>query len=151
MEERLDRVVATTEWREIFPRTKVSHLLVSYSNHDPIMRDMAPPTQPQKRRHKIQQFEEKWVAYSGCETIIWESWNHLHPFEKIKKCRIDLIAWSRVTFGNTRTHLDAKQELSSLIEAGYGQNVERIHVVKKEINELLHHEEVFWRQRLRSI
>ena len=31
------------------------------------------------------------------------------------------------------------------------QNVERIYGVKNEINELLHHEEVFWRQRLRSI
>ena len=38
-----------------------------------------------------------------------------------------------------------------MMEEGYGQNVERIHGVKKEINELLHHEEVFWRQRSRSI
>ena len=138
----------------------MSHLLVAYSNHDPIIMDMAPPTQPQKRQHKIQRFEEKGAAHSKCETIIQESWNHLHPqgspmyylFEKIKKCRMDLIAWSHVTFENTRTHLDAKQEeLASLIEASYGQNVERIHAVKKEINELLHHKEVFWRQRLRSI
>lgn len=64
---------------------------------------------------------------------------------------MDLIAWSCVTFGNTRTCLDAKQgELKSLMEAGYGQNVERIHGVKKEINELLHHDEVFWRQRYPS-
>ena len=77
VEERLDRVVATTEWREIFPRTKVSHLSVSYSSHDPIMMDMAPPTQPQKRRHKIQWFEKKWPAHSDCETIIRESWNQI--------------------------------------------------------------------------
>jgi len=44
VEKRLDRVVATMEWREIFPRTKVSHLLVAYSDHDPIIMDMAPPT-----------------------------------------------------------------------------------------------------------
>ena len=37
------------------------------------------------------------------------------------------------------------------MEVGYGQNVERIHGMKKEINELLHHEEVFWKQSLRSI
>ena len=48
VEERLDRVVATTKWREIFPRTKVSHLSVSYSDHDPIMLDMAPPIQPRR-------------------------------------------------------------------------------------------------------
>ena len=65
---------------------------------------------------------------------------------------MDLIAWSRVTFGNTRTRLDAKQgELTTLMEASYGLNVERIHVVKKEINKLLHHEEVFRRQQSWSI
>ena len=30
--------------------------------------------------------------------------------------------------------------------AGYEENLDRIHEVKKEINELLHHKEVFWRQ-----
>ena len=37
------------------------------------------------------------------------------------------------------------------MEARYGQNVERRHGLKKKINELLHHEAVFWRQRSRSI
>ena len=60
---------------------------------------------------------------------------------------MDLIAWSKTTFGNTRERLEAKQgELAALKEAGYGMNVERIQEVKREINELLHHEEVFWRQ-----
>ena len=44
--------------------------------------------------------------------------------------------------------MEAKQgELTALKEAGYGMNVERIQEVKREINELLHHEKVFWRQR----
>ena len=137
----------------------MSHLSIFYSDHDPIMLDMAPPTQPQRRRHKIQRFEEKWVAHIDYERIIEESWNQTQPhgslmyclFEKIKKCRMDLIAWSRATFGNTRTRLEEKQgKLTTLMEEGYGQNVERIHGVK-EINELSHHEEVFWRQRSRSI
>ena len=64
--------------------------------------------------------------------------------EKIKKCRSDLIAWSRQTFGNARTVLDTKHgELAALVREGYGQNVERINGVRKEIRELLHHEEVF--------
>ena len=72
--------------------------------------------------------------------------------KKIKKCRMDLIAWSRQTFGNTRAMLDAKQgELADLIRGGFGQNMEIINWVKKEIRELLHHEEVFWQQRSRSI
>ena len=65
---------------------------------------------------------------------------------------MDLIEWSITTFGNTREWLEAKYgELAALKEASYGMNVKRIQEVKREINELLHHEEVFWRQWLRSI
>ena len=35
--------------------------------------------------------------------------------------------------------------------AGYGENLNRIHEVRKEINELMRHEEVFWWQCSRSI
>lgn len=30
------------------------------------------------------------------------------------------------------------------MEVGFGANLDRINEVKREINELLHHEEVFW-------
>ena len=67
-----------------------------------------------------------------------------HPFEKIKHCWLDLINWSRAPFGNTRTRLDQKQhELAELINGGYATNLDRIIDLKKDINELLHHEEVF--------
>ena len=79
VEERLDKVVATSEWREMFPRTKVRHIPVSYSDHYAILMDMDPPTQPKQRRHKFQQFEEKWVTYTDCETIIRDSWNQTQP------------------------------------------------------------------------
>lgn len=157
VEERLDRAVATSEWREMFPRTKVRHIPTSYSDHDPILMNMDPPTQPKKRRHKIQRFEEKWVTHMECETIIRDSWNQTQPqsspmyclFEKIKRCNMNLIAWSRVTFGNARNRLDARH--GELMESGYWPNMERILEVKKGINEFLHHEEVFWRQRLHSL
>lgn len=48
--------------------------------------------------------------------------------------------------------LDAKQgKLAALVQEGFGQNVETINGVKKEIRELLHHVEVFWQQRSKSI
>ena len=73
-------------------------------------------------------------------------------FEKIKKCRLDLVAWSRVAFGNTRHRLnEKKQELEELVEHGYGQNLHRIIELRREINTLLHHEEVYWRQHSRSL
>ena len=73
-------------------------------------------------------------------------------FEKIKRCRMDLVAWSRYTFGNTRDQLNAKQgELEKLRAAGFGENLDKINEVQREINDLLHHEEVFWCQQSRFI
>lgn len=37
VEEKLDWAYATVEWRELFPMAKLSHLCVSYSDHDPIL------------------------------------------------------------------------------------------------------------------
>ena len=65
-------------------------------------------------------------------------------FEKIKQCRVDLVACSQIAFGNTRHRLNEKQqELVHLVEHGYGQNLHHITELKRDINTLLHHEEVY--------
>ena len=65
---------------------------------------------------------------------------------------MDLVVWSKNTFGNSQDRINAKQgELEELMTTGYRENLDRIHEVRKEINELMHHEEVFWHQRSRSI
>nr|POE69772.1 hypothetical protein CFP56_24145 [Quercus suber] len=70
VEERLDRCVATMEWRDRFLRAMVHHLAVPYSYHDPVLLDMAPSNHPQCRRRRIKRFEEKWVTHTNCENVI---------------------------------------------------------------------------------
>ena len=73
-------------------------------------------------------------------------------FEKIKSCRARLVAWSKSTFGNTKVRLTKKQkELEELVKQGYAPNLERIKILRREVNELINHEEVFWRQQSRSL
>ena len=153
MEQRLDRACASMDWRELFPQAKVFHTSASYSDHDLILLEIEATNTSQCRKPKIQQFEEKWVAYLECEEKICFSWTQTQPvgslmfclFEKIKRCPMDLVVWSRATFGNTRNRFISKQgELEELMEVGFGANLDRINEVKREINELLHHEEVFW-------
>ena len=73
-------------------------------------------------------------------------------FEKIKSCRARLVAWSKSAFGNTKVRLTEKQkELEELVKQGYAPNFERIKILRREVNELIHHEEVFWRQQSRSL
>ena len=161
VEERLDRACASLGWSEIYPAAKVHPLTVSYSDHDPILITTSPQNvQHNRRRQKIHQFEEKWVAHPECEKIIRDSWTQTQPlgspmyclFEKIKACRAHLVAWSKSAFGNTRTRLTEKQQvLDDLVAQGCESNQERINTLRREINELIHHEEVYWRQRSRSI
>lgn len=100
------------------------------------------------------------MAHAECEVWIQTSWTqgyHIRSsmfrlFEKIKHCRFNLINWSRATFGNTCTRLDQKQhELAELTNGGYAANLDRIIALKKDIIELIHHEEVFWKQRSHSL
>ena len=89
-----------------------------------------------------------------------EAWSRQPPngspmfqlFEKVKSCRMQLVAWSREAFGNTRHHLEEKQKVrEELVSLGYGANMEQINTMRSEINDLLHQEEVFWRQRSRAV
>lgn len=151
----MDRVCATVTWSELHPRAKVFHLTTTYSDHDPVLLDTTLVSAPtHRRRHKLHKFEEKWASHLECEQVIRTSWTQSIPSgspmnrlcEKIKKCRLDLVAWSRVAFGNTRHKLnEKKQELEELVANGYGQNLHRITELRREINTLLHHEEVYWR------
>ena len=73
-------------------------------------------------------------------------------FEKIKQCRLRLVAWSCMTFGKTKFKIEEKQrEMEELINLGYAYNLEQIHNKREELNNLMHQEEVFWRQHLRVI
>ena len=78
------------------------------------------------------------MAHLECEERIRTPWTQSQPigspmfclFEKIKRCRMDLVAWSRYTFENTRDRLNAKQgELEELRAAGFGENLDKINEV----------------------
>ncbi|XP_075654939.1 uncharacterized protein LOC142625123 [Castanea sativa] len=73
-------------------------------------------------------------------------------FEKIKQSRIALVEWSKAIFGNSKTKLQVLQaELEDLSLQNNANNAQRISTLKSEINTILHHDDLFWRQRSRSI
>ena len=69
-------------------------------------------------------------------------------FEKIKKCRLALVEWSRTTFGGGKDKLKERQlELEALVNQNQAYHLPRIKELKAEINTILHQDELFWRQR----
>lgn len=147
VQQRLDCACAIAEWRELFPHCRVTHLQVSYSNHNPIFLTTHAPNNFVRRKQIPHRFEEKWAAHPECEWVIQEAWNLSNPhgssmfklFGKIKNCRSSLIGWSRAAFGNTRAKIKEKRrQLEELTRQNRGAQVERIKMVRREINRLLY-------------
>ena len=160
VQERLDRACGTIEWRALFPHVKVTHLQVTYSDHVPILRSTHPPIGHRKRKRQPRRFEEKWSMHPDCEGLIREIWGRgtqngspmFKLFEKIKQCRVALVEWSKAIFGNSKTKLQVMQvEHEDLSLQNNANNAQRISTLKSEINTILHHDELSWRQRSRSI
>lgn len=146
VQQQLDYACATIEWRDLFPHYRVTHLQVSYSDHDPIFLTTHGPNNFVRSKKIPHRFEEKWAAHPECEWVIQEAWNRSNPhgspifrlFEKIKNCKTSLMGWSQFAFGNTKAKIEEKhRQLEDLTRQNHGDQVERIKMVRGEINRLL--------------
>ena len=88
--ERLDHVVATSDWLLRFPSARVYHLEGRWSDHKPIWVSSEPMVLPKRRPFR---FEEVWTSDQGCENVIEASWKKHIPgvlmytvWEKILAC-----------------------------------------------------------------
>ena len=160
VQERLGKAYATLASRDLSSHAKVTHIQASYSNHVPLLITTSKPTNPGRRKKLPRRFEEKWVFHLECEEVIREAWGMevlngspmFKLFEKIKKCRTTLVDWSRITFGNTKLRLQEKQAvLDEFSMQNKAEHLQTINALKIEINTILHQDELFWRQRSRSI
>ena len=151
--ERLDREVATMEWIEKFPATKVMHLECGSSDHKPILIYL---NGIPKIRQKPWRFEHIWLTEEGCKEAIEEAWVYEangHAMTrvegKIGRCQSKLTWWSRMAIGNITQQLKEKKEQLCKAEDATvnGKSMSRLFRLKREINDLLSKEEKLWRQR----
>jgi len=73
VEERLDRALGNASWFQSFPNAKVENLVVSTSDHYPILFTREPVTcvWVPKRTFK---FENAWCVESGIHDVVSDSW-----------------------------------------------------------------------------
>jgi hypothetical protein len=155
--ERLDRMMATVSWILEFEGAVVTHLPRLSSDHCLLLLDI-PPTSAVTKRKKVYRFEALWVKDDQCKGVIEQAWGSevqdgspmFRVFEKLKHCRVSLIAWSSLKFGNFAAQIKRKREqLQRLVidnPPGHSKNIMEL---QDDINLLLEKEEVFWRQRSR--
>ena len=148
---RLDHAFATLDWLEHFCNLIVHHLVNATSDHCPL-----PLTEASSlRRSKERRFHFKalWTTKADCKEVIEEVWNSGSNLgtssgfaARLKQCSSALSSWSMGVYGNIPKEIEEKKKyLHKLtMQDKEGQNGAEINSLKKEINELLDGEEVWW-------
>ncbi|KAF4399132.1 hypothetical protein G4B88_023726 [Cannabis sativa] len=119
---RLDRALASTDWRIAWSNAVLSHLTASSSDHNPILLDTLGGKHCTKPQFKYEMMWERdqhlfWVVKRAClET------SHDHPmvnlYRKIKHTKAHLTKWNKTHFRKLSTQInEARLALSSIEEA----------------------------------
>ena len=150
---RLDRAFATSDWFDKFGEVKVNHLVYSTSDHCALY--VADPKAPKQPNTRCFHFEAMWAKSDECRNIIeavWSSAGNVNTAKgmaaALKACAMDLKAWSSATFKQIPKKIQEKRKrLSNLVQLDRdGQLGEEINQARKDINDLIDSEEIYWCQ-----
>lgn len=152
---RLDRGVASPAWSSRFPQAVITHLTTPSSDHAPLLLEREETTLA--RPMKIMRYEEVWERESSLPEVIQEAWtmgadaSTLGDInDKMKVTMTKLVSWSKDKIGNVRKKIkDLREKLGELRNIGLLDTDNEVHSVKKELEEMLHREEIWWKQRSR--
>ncbi|KAK0576526.1 hypothetical protein LWI29_019063 [Acer saccharum] len=134
VQERLDRILATTSWKNIF-----RHAV--------------------RRASKRFQFETCWLREGDIDNVVSGVWEEGSPSlstedltVKLGRCANRLSDWSQTRFGNTRKKIEEKSRIiESLYRRSRENNVMRhIQSLEREVEGLIESDELYWKQRSRA-
>ncbi|RYR64108.1 hypothetical protein Ahy_A03g010248 [Arachis hypogaea] len=149
IQERLDRAMATMEWKEAYMKIIIQHLSRYKSNHNPILVDMMGEQRRRRRKttHKFI-FEECWLGNEECEKVVKEAWDSSEGTieTKIKNCGSRLDKWGETNFGDIPKRIRILQNKLQHLNTETGErNTFEIKEVEVELDEALK-EEIWWAQ-----
>nr|KYP70172.1 hypothetical protein KK1_009383 [Cajanus cajan] len=98
--ERLDRVLASFEWRVDFPKAEVTHLNPLKSDHVPILLKLSPPNVVCGTRRPFR-FEAAWLTHDNFQEVVKKSWSSNEGWnERIKHVQATFLEWNKSVFGS---------------------------------------------------
>ncbi|KAL9675215.1 hypothetical protein QQ045_003416 [Rhodiola kirilowii] len=118
---RLDRGVATMDWKNSFPRTVVSHVQLHASDHQLLILDTEKKCV--MRRKKLFRFEVMWFDHPEFAGIMNEFWDRMGSentrwWSKLRCCKEMLRDWNMSSFGNVQKRISSlKEKLQVIREA----------------------------------
>ncbi|PNY16050.1 ribonuclease H, partial [Trifolium pratense] len=154
---RLDRFLANSEWKTMFPNFCNTHLLRYKSDHAPILLDfntVAGLVTKQKGPKPIR-YEQIWTREPPHYDIVKENWqNNSGPVHQKLATTLDsLHRWGYKTFGIIPKRIrNLQNDLQMLHEQNGTQNLtDQIKDKEQELDNILECEETWWKQRSREL
>ncbi|XP_074315384.1 uncharacterized protein LOC141651577 [Silene latifolia] len=152
--DRLDRVVATMESRQMYPNAVVRHFPLYSSEHCAIL---IHDQEAGERRvsGKGFKFETFWLSGPECDKVVQTAWAHLggaDVVEKVKWSSKQLKVWARNKFGNLKREIRAKEEDLERWKRRMpsADMLQRCQNIVEELECLTCHEELYWYTRAQT-
>jgi exonuclease III len=153
--ERLDRAVASMDWRLHFPGYKVINGDPRHSDHRPIIVLLEPEIQ--QRSYSVAEqpkFEARWLEEGDCEDVVKNAWSlailsgDSMVAEAIRCVGRDLHYWSKEVLGDLKNRIKkTKKDLARCRKENICQaQVDKEHLLKYKLSKLQDQKNIYWKQ-----
>ena len=150
--ERLDRAFATATWWSKFPLCNLQVVHTSRSDHDPIQLDLLHAS-VSKREFRFR-FENTWLKDPSFVKEVTEAWGQfarLHLVSKLISITKFMARWGRSFFNKFQEKVKfQKAIIEKLVNRVDARGVEEYMKERDKLNDLLLHQELYWKQRAKS-
>ncbi|XP_060965251.1 uncharacterized protein LOC133034222 [Cannabis sativa] len=150
---RLDRGLASTDWRILFPDAVLNHLSASTSDHRPILLDTNGGYKG--KRHPFR-YENMWARDPRCYWVVKEAWAkrlHSNPMvnfhRKAKNTRRKLSQWNKDQFRKLSFQVKEANSYLQHTEQSNPDDLNAIEAARQQLKEALLWEEIHWKQKSR--
>ncbi|GAA0156990.1 hypothetical protein LIER_14350 [Lithospermum erythrorhizon] len=142
---RLDRALASKDWRDTFPNARLSLLSTNTSDHTPIYLNLGTKSNVVLKTRSRFRFEEGWCLYEESKGVVVDAWNKTQGMIrgiiiswKIKQEELDVIQQGVI-------ELD-------VIQQGVITTTSKVNVIllAKDIDKLREADDMYWCQRSRA-
>lgn len=151
---RLDRALCSVDWLDAFPESNVTHLPAICFDHNPILLNTNSNISAVKSWSF--HFQVAWATHKDFPTIVESSWiKGADVISNVTAMEKALLKWNTESFGNIhkiKRRLEARLEgIQCRISIQRSNNLIKLkRKLKKELEEVLHYEELLWFQRSRE-
>ena len=148
IQERIDRFFVNPSWCLMFPEAKVVHLTRCHSYHCPVLLDMQPRSNA--NRKKPFKFQTCWLSDPTFPNIVSQAWRH-YPIlaDAIASFTKEAEKWNKTQFGNVfarknniMARLNGIQRAIAIRPSNFLLNLES--ELLKELDNVLNQEEEIW-------